>query len=162
MPDELLQVVETADMCAVEACGRSIFSGNVLPASFKTLGGKMSRVWATSSVVPDELYGCYDEASDPYLLDAFGLVRYRACEVTDPVGWEVDAGTPPDDAAGREKSVALQIDDLPWLFCDPTKYYPSCQCGKDKGAAGDGEAAACTSGTYVYDHSTCRPTRSDQ
>lgn len=156
VPDELLQVVETADMCAVEACGRSVFSGNVLPASFRTLGGKMSKVWATSNVVPDELYGCYDETSDPYLLDAFGLVRYRACEVTDPVGWEVeqtDAGTPPDDDAGREKSVALQIDHLPWLFPDATAYYPRCQCVKEK-AAGDGETAACTSGTYVYDHST--------
>lgn len=90
VPDELLQVVEITDMCMVDAHGRTVFSRNALPTSFRKLEGKMPKAWATSNVVPDELYGCYEEGADRPLLGAFGLVRYRACEVTDPVGWEVE------------------------------------------------------------------------
>lgn len=150
-PDELLQVVEVAEMCMVEAYGRSTFGGSVLPTSFKTLEGKMPKVWATSNVVPDELYGCYEEASDPFLLNAFGLVRYRACEMTDLVGWDIKqtaAGTG-DDASGG--SVRLQTDSLTWAF--PSTYYQPCQCLKDEDKRGK-EIAGCTSGKYAYDHST--------
>lgn len=145
-PDELLQVVEVADMCMVEAYGRSVFGRSVLPASFKTLEGKMPKVWATSNVVPDELYGCYEETSDPFLLDAFGLVMYRACEVTDPVGWEVEqtaaAGTTDDVGGG---SVRLQVDNPTWRI--PSNFYQPCRRHQ-------GGKAECTSGKYVYDHST--------
>lgn len=146
-PDELLQVVEVADMCMVGAYGRSIFGRSVLPASFKTLEGKMPKVWATSNLVPDELYGCYEETSDPFLLDAFGLVMYRACEVTDPVGWEVEqtpAGTTDDVSGGS---------DLTWKFPSALAYYRPCRCLKDKASQGK-DAADCTRGKYVYDHST--------
>ncbi|KAK7696857.1 hypothetical protein SLS64_014142 [Diaporthe eres] len=144
-PDELLQVVEVTDMCMVEAYGRSVFGRSVLPASFKTLEGKMPKVWATSNVVPDELYGCYEETSDPFLLDAFGLVMYRACEVTDPVGWEVEqtaAGTTDDVGGG---SARLQVDNPTWRL--PSNFYQPCRRHQ-------GGKAVCTSGKYVYDHST--------
>lgn len=150
-PDELLQVVEVADMCMVEAYGRSIFGGSVLPASFKALEGKMPKVWATSNVVPDELHGCYEETSDPFLLDAFGLVRYRACEVTDPVGWNVKqtvAGTTDDVGGG---SIGLQIDNPTWRI--PLSLHQPCRCPKNEAKAGQ-EEKGYTSGKYVYDHNT--------
>ncbi|KAF5242109.1 hypothetical protein FAUST_3469 [Fusarium austroamericanum] len=149
VPDELLQVVEVADMCTVEAYGKSIFSGKTLPDSFKQLKGKMTKVWATSNVVPGDLYGCYDEHSDPFLLNAFGLVRYRACEVSDPVGWDVDQ-TPVvicnDTSIGR---LALLDGHPTWNF--PAVHYSPCPCLKAQDLCGK-EISDCTSGKFVYDH----------
>ncbi|RFU80061.1 het domain [Trichoderma arundinaceum] len=147
VPDELLQVVEVTDMLIVEAYGRSLFSRNTLPTSFRTLDGKMPKAWATSNVVPDELYGCYAEGSDKVLLGAFGLAIFNACEVTDPVGWEVEqisVSTSDGDTRGRNSQTQ---DDAPtWQFTRNLLAYKDCRCV--------GKEGECTSGKHVYDHET--------
>ncbi|KAK5994484.1 hypothetical protein PT974_04961 [Cladobotryum mycophilum] len=99
-------------MFMTEAYGRSVLNRDTLPVSFKKLEGKMPKIWATSNVVPDELYGCYDEDSDRALLDAFGLVRYRACEVTDPVGWEVEQITASTGDNASSRGAQIEVRDM--------------------------------------------------